>query len=214
MDWDEKSDVWGIGCILFELFTGNVIFPTHSSFEHLAMIDYLFGPFPKKMIDNANPKKFSEILKADELKNLTFYRNYQDHELKYANKHKRAIKVTNYIKNPDSLNTLNEICKNTKEKKRIQKKSNNSHFTKTIMSKEQFTDKLKEFNTHIEIMNFIFLLPDKKDKYALYKKILKNYKPKKSPVIKPENIKDKERAKKLQISLNSLHSLDVSINIQ
>lgn len=36
--WDEKSDVWSIGCILAELYTGELLFPTHDDREHLAMI--------------------------------------------------------------------------------------------------------------------------------------------------------------------------------
>lgn len=36
--WDEISDVWSIACIICELYTGELFFPTHSDEEHLAMI--------------------------------------------------------------------------------------------------------------------------------------------------------------------------------
>jgi serine/threonine protein kinase len=36
--WKESSDVWSIGCIIPELLTGNLLFPTHDDFEHLLMI--------------------------------------------------------------------------------------------------------------------------------------------------------------------------------
>ena len=36
--WDHKSDMWSLGCILAELYTGNQLFPTHETSEHLEMI--------------------------------------------------------------------------------------------------------------------------------------------------------------------------------
>lgn len=37
--WDSKSDMWSVGCVLGELYTGELVFPTHSNIEHLAMIE-------------------------------------------------------------------------------------------------------------------------------------------------------------------------------
>ena len=48
--WDEKSDIWSIGCILYELYTGEVLFPTHDDQEHLCMIEKICGKFPEWMI--------------------------------------------------------------------------------------------------------------------------------------------------------------------
>ena len=28
LEWDEESDIWGVGCIAMELFTGDVLFQT------------------------------------------------------------------------------------------------------------------------------------------------------------------------------------------
>lgn len=36
--WQESSDVWSIGCIIPELYTGNLLFPTHDDVEHILMI--------------------------------------------------------------------------------------------------------------------------------------------------------------------------------
>lgn len=33
-----SSDVWSLGCILVELYTGNLLFRTHEHLEHLAMM--------------------------------------------------------------------------------------------------------------------------------------------------------------------------------
>ena len=43
--WDEKSDMWSIGCVIGEMWTGELIFPTHSNLEHLAMIERITGEF-------------------------------------------------------------------------------------------------------------------------------------------------------------------------
>lgn len=37
--WDEKSDMWSIGCVVAEMYTGELLFPTHANAEHLAMIE-------------------------------------------------------------------------------------------------------------------------------------------------------------------------------
>ena len=37
--WDSKSDVWSCGCVIAEMWSGDLLFPTHSNLEHLAMIE-------------------------------------------------------------------------------------------------------------------------------------------------------------------------------
>lgn len=36
--WNEKSDVWSIGCIIMELFTGELLFHVHDDVDHVYMI--------------------------------------------------------------------------------------------------------------------------------------------------------------------------------
>jgi len=43
LGWDEKSDIWSIGCILAELFTGELLFGTHEDIEHLALMEKILG---------------------------------------------------------------------------------------------------------------------------------------------------------------------------
>ena len=52
-EWNEKSDIWSLGWVLFELYTGEMLFPTHDDFEHLAMIEKVRGPLELWMTENA-----------------------------------------------------------------------------------------------------------------------------------------------------------------
>ena len=54
--WNEISDLWSIGCILLELYTGELFFPTHHNYEHLAMMQKAFGTFPRWMAHSSQPE--------------------------------------------------------------------------------------------------------------------------------------------------------------
>lgn len=43
--WSFASDVWSLGCILIELYTGKLLFGTHDHLEHLAMIVSYYDQF-------------------------------------------------------------------------------------------------------------------------------------------------------------------------
>lgn len=43
-------DVWSVGCCLFELYTGKVLFPGATNNDMLRLHMELKGPFPKKML--------------------------------------------------------------------------------------------------------------------------------------------------------------------
>lgn len=59
--WNQSSDLWGIGCIIIELYSGlyikknplgNLFFqPKNNDQEHLAMIQKACGPLPEWMMD-------------------------------------------------------------------------------------------------------------------------------------------------------------------
>eukprot|EP00667_Euglena_gracilis_P017396 EG_transcript_18328 len=44
--WMYGADMWSVGCILIELYTGEVLFDTHENREHLALMDKVIGPIP------------------------------------------------------------------------------------------------------------------------------------------------------------------------
>ena len=48
--------MWSIGCIICELFTGDLLFPTHEDTEHLGMIEKNSGKFPNWMIAKARER--------------------------------------------------------------------------------------------------------------------------------------------------------------
>jgi len=48
-DWNERSDIWSIVCILIEMYTGELFYETREDVEHLAMIERQCGPIPEYM---------------------------------------------------------------------------------------------------------------------------------------------------------------------
>lgn len=48
-----KSDIWSMACIMVELYTGEMFFPTHENVEHLALMEKACGPFPLWMASKA-----------------------------------------------------------------------------------------------------------------------------------------------------------------
>ena len=67
LGWNQSCDVWSVGCIIFELAMGFMMFDTHSSLEHLAMMERILGPLPTKMAEKSKLKYFSKgSLKWDE----------------------------------------------------------------------------------------------------------------------------------------------------
>jgi dual-specificity kinase len=49
LGWSYPCDIWSIGCILVEFFTGDALFQTHDNLEHLAMMEAVCG----KRLDTA-----------------------------------------------------------------------------------------------------------------------------------------------------------------
>merc|ERR1712000_180120 len=43
LGWSFPCDIWSIGCIIVEFFTGDALFQTHDNLEHLAMMERVFG---------------------------------------------------------------------------------------------------------------------------------------------------------------------------
>mmetsp|Transcript_12337 Transcript_12337/g.18952 ORF Transcript_12337/g.18952 Transcript_12337/m.18952 type:complete len:546 (-) Transcript_12337:106-1743(-) len=53
LGWSMPSDLWSAGCILAELYLGELLLATHDNQEHLALIEKIIGPFPTRMLKRA-----------------------------------------------------------------------------------------------------------------------------------------------------------------
>ncbi|CAI0459085.1 unnamed protein product [Linum tenue] len=50
LSYDHPMDIWSVGCCLYELYTGKVLFPGQTNNDMLRLHMELKGPFPKKML--------------------------------------------------------------------------------------------------------------------------------------------------------------------
>jgi len=65
LGWNEVSDLWSIGCILMELYTGNQLFETHEELEHMAIISRVIGTLPQQMLDMSDQAVKQSYLTQD-----------------------------------------------------------------------------------------------------------------------------------------------------
>ena len=52
--WSYPCDLFSIGCILVEFYTGDALFQTHDNLEHLAMMEIVMGKMPRRMVDKGS----------------------------------------------------------------------------------------------------------------------------------------------------------------
>lgn len=50
LPYDSKIDIWSLGCVLYELYTGKVLFLNDSLATLLARVNALLGPFTPQML--------------------------------------------------------------------------------------------------------------------------------------------------------------------
>ncbi|KAH3710264.1 hypothetical protein DPMN_069738 [Dreissena polymorpha] len=58
LGWSQPCDVWSIGCIMFELYTGYTLFQTHDNKEHLAMMERILGNLPYRMTKKTKKQRY------------------------------------------------------------------------------------------------------------------------------------------------------------
>jgi serine/threonine-protein kinase PRP4 len=57
LPYDHALDVWSVGCCLYELYSGKMLFPGHTNNDMLRLHMELKGSFPKKMLKKAQFKE-------------------------------------------------------------------------------------------------------------------------------------------------------------
>ena len=68
LGWSYPCDVFSLGCILVEFYTGVALFQTHDNLEHLAMMEQVMGKMPERFARSgarAKPEYFKEGSKLD-----------------------------------------------------------------------------------------------------------------------------------------------------
>ncbi|XP_068187252.1 dual specificity protein kinase CLK1-like isoform X2 [Antennarius striatus] len=68
LGWSHSCDVWSLGCVLMEFYLGRILFMTHDSKEHLAMMEKVLGPIPPHLLKQTRKKHYvlNERLDWDE----------------------------------------------------------------------------------------------------------------------------------------------------
>ena len=95
LKYNEKIDIWSIGCMIYELYTGEILFDPDKDkdfsrdFHHLFLIEEICGEFPKNMIKKSP-------------RNKEFFRNYKLNCKKKSN----IINIETLIKKDNKLSNL------------------------------------------------------------------------------------------------------------
>ena len=93
--WDQKSDIWSIGCILVELYTGEMLFSTHNDEEQLCLMEKCCGHYPNWMINNTRNEQLKKIFldcnrhKEDKVLDIRLTKHYD--KIKEALLNQRTI---------------------------------------------------------------------------------------------------------------------------
>jgi dual-specificity kinase len=104
LGWSFPCDIWSIGCIIVEFFTGDALFQTHDNLEHLAMMEAVCdGKIDPKIIKQVQSGRGSSANSAAKF----FIRNKLDYP---NNETQRASRK--YVKAMKHLNVswLRPVC--------------------------------------------------------------------------------------------------------
>lgn len=77
LGWGKPSDMWSTGCILAELYKGDLLFATHDNSEHLALMERIIGKFPQEMLSKSNT--FGNLFDSHGFHNLDLPRDSKDY---------------------------------------------------------------------------------------------------------------------------------------
>lgn len=77
LGWSIPSDLWSAGCIIAELYKGELLFATHDNVEHLALIEKVIGRFPIRMIEDS--KEFGPVFDREGWHKLDLSSSSKEH---------------------------------------------------------------------------------------------------------------------------------------
>lgn len=95
LGWNEKSDVWSMGCILMELYVGELLFGTHENGEHLCLMERILEPMPSSLLSDA----------PEDTKKKLLTRNSRSGKWEL---NALAAKSASYVRSQDSLKDMVE----------------------------------------------------------------------------------------------------------
>eukprot|EP00929_Paragymnodinium_shiwhaense_P089897 TRINITY_DN50102_c0_g1_i1.p1 TRINITY_DN50102_c0_g1~~TRINITY_DN50102_c0_g1_i1.p1 ORF type:complete len:524 (-),score=89.61 TRINITY_DN50102_c0_g1_i1:622-2193(-) len=95
LGWDERSDIWSMGCIFMELYSGELLFGTHENIEHLALMEKTLEPLPHRLLD--------KVEKGEKKKYATFSHHSNEWRLNWpagssSNSSERHVKSQKKLK--------------------------------------------------------------------------------------------------------------------
>ncbi|KAK2965001.1 putative serine/threonine protein kinase [Blattamonas nauphoetae] len=119
LGWSYPVDIWSVGCILAELYTGDPLFQTHDDIEHLALMERIIGPLtplittkPRQRLhiplstgninqDHSAPVPPIQKTKREESEKMDVHKQTEDASHAESNTHQFTLRVQHVALKPN-----------------------------------------------------------------------------------------------------------------
>lgn len=128
LGWSFPCDIWSIGCIIVEFFTGDALFQTHDNLEHLAMMEAVCNA----KIDGKMIKQVQQASKGSNSSPMKYFcRNKLDYPTQDTTRASRKyVKAMKRLYVSDCLSTVCAAVANVLDQEFI---PNNTTFNKQLL---------------------------------------------------------------------------------